>query len=98
MRRIVIVPALLALWAQPTIADDWVHYEESYRYEAGPNADYRVYETLPAYREPDDDDLSYGYVNSGEPPPRAYGHSTECEVEREWDDGHYRETVECEED
>ena len=93
MKRIMLVPALLALCAQPALAGDWDEYStyEYYSYEAGPGG-VKDYDVTPAYREP--------YVSSGvvvtDEAPHSYG--SNCEVEREWSPGHYREPVECEEE
>ncbi len=96
MKRIMIVPALLALCAQPALADEWVQYEEYYTYEANPGfRDYRAYTAVPSYSEPYY--VPFGYVYTDDT-PRVYDRRTDCEVEREWDIGGYRETVECEED
>lgn len=96
MKRIMIVPALLALCAQPAFAGDWNEYYsyESYSYEAAPGGDggYVTYDTLPDSRAPY---VSDGYVMTYDEPS---SYDTSCEVEREWEDGHYRETVECDED
>ena len=90
MKRIMIVPALLTLWAQPALSGDGDEYDvyETYRYESRANgADYG-YDAVPTYDTSD-------YVVTDDAP---LGHDTRCEVEREWSPGRYSETVECEED
>ena len=87
MKRIMIVPALLALMAQPALSGDGEEYDvyETYRYES--RAD-DGYDAAPTYGASD-------YIVTEDAPS---GYDTSCEVEREWSPGRYRETVECEED
>lgn len=92
MKRIMIVPALFALWAQPALADEYYSYE-SYRYEErSGGGDYWVSEAVPAYRAPY---VADGYIVTDDEPS---GYGANCEVEQEWRRGTYRETIECEED
>lgn len=91
MKRIMIVPALLALWAQPVLAGDW---DERHSYEVYEGPD--PYESVDGYHVPY---VAEGYVvteDDDDDDPIAY--EANCEVEREWRGGAYKETIECEED
>lgn len=93
MNRIMIVPAVLSLWAQPAFAGGWGDYDtyEAYRYEERIGGDV-AYEVVPAYRAPYD---SYDDVVIEDGPPSF---DANCEMEQEWSPGHYRETIECDAD
>lgn len=94
MKRIMIVPALLVLWAHPALAGEWDEYYsyERHSYEVRPDGSLKDYDAYPASREAY---VADDYVVSDEAP---LDYAPGCEVEQEWSPGRYSETVECEGD
>jgi len=91
--------AALVLPAAPALAGgDWYDedtYDDGY-YESRHWRDYRVYSGAPYYRGPRDEVYIpyYGAYVGDE--PADYGPN--CEVERSYRHGHYREKIECDDD
>jgi hypothetical protein len=85
--------ALLATAAPALAGGDW---DDDYYYESRHWRDYRVYSGAPAYRVPRDEVYIpyYGAYFADEP----IGYGPNCEVERSWRHGRYREKIECDDD
>lgn len=94
MKRIVTGLALLAASAAPALAGgDWDDddYYESHHWRG----EYRTYYGAPTYRAPAYEVyIPYGTYFADE--PDYYG--ANCEVERKWRHGRYREKIECDDD
>lgn len=94
MKRIATVLALLAASSLPALAGgDWD--DDAYEYESRHwRSDYRSYGARP-YRAPAYEVyIPYGAYFADE--PEYYG--ADCEIEREWKRGRYREKIECDDD
>lgn len=93
MKRIATGLAFLAASVAPALAggdwdDDDYYYSRHWR-------DYRTYDSVPAYRVPSYEVyIPYGTYFVDE--PDFYGPN--CEIERKWRHGRYRERIECEDD
>lgn len=94
MKRIVTGLALLAASAAPALAG-WDRYDDDEYYSRQWRGEYRSYYAVPAYRAPAYEVyIPYGaYFDEG---PEYYG--SNCEVERKWRHGRYKEKIECDDD
>ena len=98
MKRLAISFALAIVAVTPALAghDRYDDDDDDYYYSRHYRGEYRgSYANAPAYREPSYEVyIPYGAYFGSE--PERYG--SNCEVEREWRRGHYRETIECDDD
>ncbi|MBN8913874.1 MAG: hypothetical protein J0H65_17810 [Rhizobiales bacterium] len=89
MKRIATGLAFLALSVAPALAGGW---DEDDYYYSRHWRDYRAYYSAPTYRVPAYEVyIPYGSYFVDE--PDSYG--PDCEIERKWRHGRYKERIEC---